>query len=109
MEHWEAQAGSVHELLAGILDLPFAWGAEGVYPANIESGNLCQQVGYSSALLRCKTRKKNFLRLRAFFSPPLWDTDACARPALFSTKQKCKAKVKEESSSVTCHRRLSLQ
>ena len=40
---------------------------------------------------------------------PLWDTDACARPALFSTKQKCKAKVKEESSSVTCHRRLSLQ
>ena len=41
--------------------------------------------------------------------PPLWDTDACARPVPFSTKQKCKAKVKEKSSSVTCDRRLSLQ
>ena len=41
--------------------------------------------------------------------PPPRDTDACARPALFSTKQKCKAKVKEESSSVTCHGRLPLQ
>ena len=40
--------------------------------------------------------------------PPLWDTDACARPVPSGTKQKCKAKVKEESSSVTCHRRLSL-
>ena len=40
--------------------------------------------------------------------PPLWDTDTCARPAPSGTKQKCKAKVKEESSSVTCHRCLSL-
>ena len=40
---------------------------------------------------------------------PLWDTDACARPIPSGTKQKCKAKVKEKSSSVTCHRRLSLQ
>ena len=40
---------------------------------------------------------------------PLWDTDACARPVPSGTKQKCKAKVKEKSSSVTCHRRLSLQ
>ena len=41
--------------------------------------------------------------------PGLWDTDACARPALFRTKQECKAKVEERSSSVTCHGRLSLQ
>ena len=41
--------------------------------------------------------------------PALWDTDACARPVPSGTKQKCKAKVKEKSSSVTCHRRLSLQ
>ena len=40
--------------------------------------------------------------------PALWDTDACARPVLFSTKQECKAKVEERGSSVTCHRRLSL-
>ena len=40
--------------------------------------------------------------------PRLWDTDACARPVLFSTRQRCKAKVEEKSSSVTCHRRLSL-
>ena len=40
---------------------------------------------------------------------PLWDTDACARPALFRTKQKCKAKVEERSSSVTCYRRRLLQ
>ena len=33
-------------------------------------------------------------------SLPLWDTDACARSVPFSTKQKCKAKVKETSSSV---------
>ena len=39
--------------------------------------------------------------------PSLWDTDACTRPALFRTKQRCKAKVEEKSSSVTCHRRLS--
>ena len=38
---------------------------------------------------------------------PLWDTDACARPVPSGTKQKCKAKVKEES-SLQCHRRLSL-
>ena len=41
--------------------------------------------------------------------PPPWDTGACARPVPSGTKQKCKAKVKEESSSVTCHRRVSLQ
>ena len=41
--------------------------------------------------------------------PLLWDTDMCARPVLFSTKQRCKAKVEEKSFSVTCHRRLSLQ
>ena len=40
---------------------------------------------------------------------PLWDTDVCARPALFRTKQECKAKVEERSSSVTRHGRLSLQ
>ena len=39
----------------------------------------------------------------------LWDTDACARPVPSGTKQKCKAKVEEKSSSVTCHGRLSLQ
>ena len=37
------------------------------------------------------------------------DTDACARPVPSGTKQKCKAKGKEESPSVTCHGRLSLQ
>ena len=41
--------------------------------------------------------------------PLLWVTDACARAVPSGTKQKCKAKVKEKSSSVTCHRRLSLQ
>ena len=41
--------------------------------------------------------------------PGLWDTDACARPVPSGTEQKCKAKVKEKGSSVTCHRRLSLQ
>ena len=39
---------------------------------------------------------------------PLRDTDACARPLPSGTEQKCKAKVKEQSSSETCHRRLSL-
>ena len=42
-------------------------------------------------------------------STPLWDTDACPRPVPSGRKQKCKAKVKEKSSSVTCHRHLSLQ
>ena len=41
-------------------------------------------------------------------TPPLWDTDACALPVLFNTKQKCKAKVEEKSSLVKYHRRLSL-
>ena len=43
----------------------------------------------------------------AYPPPPLWATDACARPVLFSTKQKCKGKVKKESFSVTCRRCLS--
>ena len=45
--------------------------------------------------------------IQASFHTPLWDTDACARPVPSGTKQKCKAKVKEKSSSVTCHRHLS--
>ena len=41
--------------------------------------------------------------------PLLWVTHACARAVPSGTKQKCKAKVNEKSSSVTCHRCLSLQ
>ena len=47
------------------------------------------------------TGRQSFPMTRQPPRPALWDTDACARPAPRGTKQKCKAKVKEESSSVT--------
>ena len=40
---------------------------------------------------------------------PLWDTDACARRCRSAPSRSAKPKSKKKSSSVTCHRCLSLQ
>ena len=63
------------------------------WPASKRTG----EAQYPTFCVNCKTASGGSL------APPLWDTDACARPVPSGTKQKCKAKVKEKSSSVTCH------
>ena len=75
--------------------------------------------GVLTAKVVCGTRALHYPyvhkpRFKGLLAPPpppraLWDTHACARPVPSGTEQKCKAKVKETSSSVACHRRLSLQ